>query len=74
MQVVQERFVELIITHGHRDLTEQEEQELFESYQFLKQRYWKLAKLKNMLTLAYKTNDMDWVRQLIREIDKVMHG
>lgn len=69
--VVAERFIELLVIESYRPLNDSEIKELQESFENLKQRQWKLWKLKNMSLVAHMTNDVQWQHEICAEIEKL---
>lgn len=69
--VVAERFIELLVIESYRPLNDSEIKELQESFEYLKQRQWKLWKLKNMSLVAHMTNDVQWQHEICAEIEKL---
>lgn len=66
-----ERFIELSVIMYYRPLTTVELKEFFESYQWLIQRQWKLAFLKNLSLMASMTGDMGWQHEICAMIEKL---
>ena len=71
MHVVAERFIELVVTQHYRPLTETERKELIESYQWLVNRQWRVAKLKNLSLVAYMSGDTEWQHEICRELERL---
>jgi len=68
---VAERFVELAVTMHYRPLTETERKELIESYQWLVNRQWRVAKLKNLSLVAYMSGDTEWQHEICLELERL---
>jgi len=71
VHVVAERFIELVVTQHYRPLTETERKELIESYQWLVNRQWRVAKLKNLSLVAYMSGDTEWQHEICRELERL---
>jgi len=71
VHVVAERFIELVITQHYRPLTGAEMKEFMESYQWLINRQWKIAKLKNLSLVAYQANDTEWHHEICAELERL---
>lgn len=71
MNVVAERFIELCVTQHYRPLTPTERREFHESYQWLINRQWKIARLKNLSLAAYQTGDAEWHHEICRELERL---
>jgi len=71
LNVVAERFIELVVTQHYRPLTETERKELIESYQWLVNRQWRVAKLKNLSLVAYMSGDTEWQHEICRELERL---
>ena len=71
VHVVAERFIELVVTQHYRPLTEMEKRELHESYQWLVNRQWKVARLKNLSYVAHITGDTEWQHEICRELERL---
>lgn len=74
VHVVAERFIELVITQHYRPLTETERKELIESYQWLVNRQWRVAKLKNLSLVAYMSGDTEWQHEICAELERLEGG
>ncbi|ALS27155.1 hypothetical protein IJ21_17540 [Paenibacillus sp. 32O-W] len=71
MNVVAERFIELAVIQYYRPLTMKELSEFVESYRYLINRQWRIAKLRNMSLIAYEIGDTDWHHEICSRIEKL---
>ena len=71
MHVVAERFIELVVTQHYRPLTDAERKELHESYQWIINHQWKVARLKNLSLVAYMSGDTEWQHEICRELERL---
>lgn len=72
MSVVDIRLLEIVGIMIKRPLTMSEALELRESYRFIVDREWRMARVLNLLSLARQTKDWEWYEKLMPEYDKVM--
>lgn len=74
MDVVGERFIELSILQQYRPLSRKEAKELREALRYLTDRYWELAKLKELSFLAYSLGDVEWHHEICARIEKLQNS
>ncbi|MFD2704180.1 DUF7667 family protein [Salibacterium lacus] len=65
------RVAELLVLSQHRPLTEHEQKEWRESEQFLINREWNLAKLKNFSEMAHMTDDTEWQHEICEKLERM---
>lgn len=70
-EAVQERFIELCVLSDDRVLNAMEYKEIKESFTYLKNRYWKLDKLKGLSLLASEKKDVDWQHEICSRIERL---
>lgn len=71
MNVVVERFLELTAIATYRTLNETEAREYLECRQYVADRQWKMAKLLNLSTLAYQTEEWEWLHSICKQIESI---
>ncbi len=74
MNVVAERFIELVAIQHYRDLDQMEMKEFAESYKYLVRRQWEIAKIKKLIYFAYQTADGAWLVELYDRLQKIEKG
>lgn len=72
MTAVDARIIELVITGAHRPLNLVEAREWEESRRYVINREWRLARVMNLLRVAYMSRDWDWMEQLDQERQNVL--
>jgi hypothetical protein len=74
MDVVAERFIELVAIQHYRELNQEEMREFVESYKYLVKRQWEIAKIKKLIYFAYQTADGAWLTELYDRLQKIEKG
>lgn len=81
MDVVAERFIELVAIQHYRELDPIEKKELVESYRELVRRYkptiekeWEKAKIRKLIFLAFQTADGAWLSELYDRYQRIEKG
>lgn len=71
MDIVAERFIELVAIQHYRELNREEQREFAESYKYLVRRQWEIAKIKKLIYFAYQTADGAWLAELYDRLQKI---
>ena len=74
MDVVAERFIELVAIQHYRELDQEELKEFAESYKYLVRRQWEIAKIRKLIYFAYQTADGAWLAELYDRLQKIEKG
>lgn len=69
MNVVADRFIELMLASRRRELEVMELRELGECIAYLDRHRWKLTRLYNLSLLASMTDDVEWQHEICAEIE-----